>query len=84
MIKKYLVTGGTGFIGRSLVESLVKEGHEVTILDNDSRGSIEKLGIDIKKIHAINGDIRDKDIVEKACQNIDGVIRLVTGLPVEK
>jgi dTDP-glucose 4,6-dehydratase/UDP-glucose 4-epimerase len=41
--KKYLVTGGSGFIGSAVVRRLVKEGHSVRILDNDLRGVSERL-----------------------------------------
>lgn len=34
MTQKILVTGGAGFIGSFIVDSLVKEGHDVVILDN--------------------------------------------------
>ncbi len=40
---KYLVTGGYGFIGSHLVERLVKDGHEVTVLDNLSNGQLDNL-----------------------------------------
>ena len=40
---KVLVTGGTGFIGSNIVEALVKESHEVIILDNFSLGSMKNL-----------------------------------------
>ena len=33
-MSKILVTGGCGMIGSNLVKRLVKEGHEVTIIDN--------------------------------------------------
>ena len=45
MSKRYLVTGGTGFIGSSLVKQLVLEGHSVRVLDNNSgelRGELLK------------------------------------------
>lgn len=75
-MKKYLVTGGTGFIGSALVKRLVKEGHAVRVLDNNARGSIKKLGDVYKDIEFIEGDIRDPDIVKKACIGIDSVAHL--------
>ena len=41
---KYLVTGGYGFVGSHLVEKLVKDGHEVTVLDNLTNGQLDNLG----------------------------------------
>ena len=41
--KSYLITGGTGFIGRNITESLIRQGFRVTIFDNNFRGSIKKL-----------------------------------------
>lgn len=40
---KYLVTGGYGFVGSHLVERLVEDGHEVTVIDNLSNGRLENL-----------------------------------------
>lgn len=76
MIKKYLVTGGTGFLGRAIVNALVDEGHSVSILDNESRGSLEKFDTLAKKIKFFKGDIRDADFVKKTCKNIDVVLHL--------
>lgn len=74
--KKYLVTGGTGFIGSALVKRLVKEGNYVRVLDNDIRGAEERLK-DIKdKIELIKADIRDAKAVQKACSGMDSVIHL--------
>lgn len=75
-MKKYLVTGGTGFIGSALVKRLVKEGHSVRVLDNNVRGSIEKLGNTYKSIEFIQGDIRDPEIVQRACKGMDSVAHL--------
>ncbi len=38
---KYIVTGGAGFIGSNLVDLLIKEGHEVHVIDNFSSGKKE-------------------------------------------
>lgn len=38
-----LVTGGAGFIGSTLVDRLLSEGHEVTVVDDLSRGRLENL-----------------------------------------
>lgn len=50
-MKKIIVTGGAGFIGSRLVERLVEEGNDVTVIDNFSTGSLENLtGINCKII----------------------------------
>ena len=48
--KTFLVTGGTGFIGSSICELLVKKKYKVKIFDNNSRGSLKG----IKKIKKKN------------------------------
>jgi len=73
--KTYLVTGGTGFIGSSLVKRLVKEGHHVIVLDNDIRGMKERIK-DISTIKLIKADIRNAKAVQKACQKVDSVVHL--------
>ncbi len=40
---RILVTGGAGFIGSHLTDSLIADGHSVTVLDNLSSGSLENL-----------------------------------------
>ena len=37
--KKILVTGGAGFVGTNLVNRLIDDGHQVTIIDNFSNSS---------------------------------------------
>jgi nucleoside-diphosphate-sugar epimerase len=76
MSKKYLVTGGTGFIGSALVKRLVEDGYEVRVLDNDVRGAVERLKEVENKIELVKADIRKADEVREACKGVDSVIHL--------
>lgn len=66
-----LVTGGAGFIGSNLVEALVKDGHNVTVLDNFSLGTEKNLSNVLKQIKIVKGDIRDLGLLMKLTKNID-------------
>jgi len=70
-----IVTGGAGFIGSHIVDRLLKEGYEVTVIDNLSAGKSENLvhHQNNKEFHFIQGDIRDFDLVKEALKGIDAV-----------
>ncbi len=70
---RYVVTGGAGFVGSNLVKSLVKEGHDVIVIDNLVNGKKENLSEVLDKIEFANLDIRDYDKIEQKIQNIDGI-----------
>ena len=75
MIKKYLITGGLGFIGRAITLSLLKKNNFVIIADNNFRNKkIDKLNHKNLRIHKI--DIREKNKINKICKNVDSVIHL--------
>lgn len=74
--KHYLVTGGTGFIGSALVLRLLKDGHKVRVLDNNSRGAERRLGSAVADVEMLVGDIRDKDSVSRAVRGVDAVHHL--------
>lgn len=54
----------------------MSEGQQVRVLDNNSRGALEKLGSTLKKVEFIEADIRDNDAVKKAAKGVDSVIHL--------
>ena len=75
-MKSYLITGGTGFIGRSITRALAEAGNNVRVLDNNSRGNVESLSHIQKEFEYLEGDIRNPKIVRNACKNIDCVVHL--------
>ena len=76
MSRRYLVTGGAGFIGSAIVRRLLVDGASVRVLDDYSRGSPRRLADVAADIEAVSGDIRDKATVERACAGVDSVIHL--------
>jgi UDP-N-acetylglucosamine 4-epimerase len=72
----FLVTGGAGFIGSNLVEVLLNLNVKVRVLDNYSTGKKENLNAfkDNLSLTIIEGDIRDLDTCQKACEGIDYVL----------
>lgn len=70
---KYLVTGGAGFIGSHLVESLVGDGGEVVVLDNFHTGNEGNLGWAGGKVEIIRGDCTE--LLKKEIE-VDGIYHL--------
>ena len=79
---KYLITGGAGFIGSHLAESLIARGNQVLVLDNLSTGSRKNLEKIESKIKLNNGDILDQILVSKLVAESDYVIHLAAALGV--
>jgi nucleoside-diphosphate-sugar epimerase len=74
--KRYLVTGGTGFIGSALVKKLVHHGHQVSILDDNSRGRPRRIADVMDQVRMIQGDVRKPQDVHQAAAGMDGIIHL--------
>ena len=72
---KVLVTGGGGFIGSHVVEALLKQGDEVTILDNFVGGK-QNLPYFQDKVEIIEGDINDREACKKATKDKSVVYHL--------
>ena len=57
-MRPVLVTGGTGFLGSHLVDLLVEKGHDVVVMDNGSRSSLERCPAGVR---LIEGDVRSPE-----------------------
>lgn len=68
-----LVTGGAGFIGSHLVDSLVSEGCRVTVLDDLSTGSLENIAHHDNRINFFQGDVRDRNLLDRTMADVDVV-----------
>jgi len=74
---KYLITGGSGFLGINLIRFLYEKNHQIRsldIVDFDYPDMNDKIEI-------IKGDIRNKKIVEKAVEGVDIVVHTAAALP---
>jgi UDP-glucose 4-epimerase len=73
---RVLVTGGAGFIGSHLVDKLVKQNHQVIVLDNFSTGRSKNLDHIANKIQLIECDISQKGDWQESFKNVDKVFHL--------
>lgn len=75
-MKRILVTGGAGFIGSNLTETLLNAGHAVTVLDNFATGKRENLAAFSQNpaFSLIEGDIRNMNDCLNAAENIDCIL----------
>ncbi|WP_423748008.1 SDR family oxidoreductase [Gramella jeungdoensis] len=73
---KILVTGGGGFIGSNLCETLLELNASVVCLDNFSTGHKKNLEAinDHSKFELIEGDIRNLETCKKACDGVDYIL----------
>ena len=79
---KFFISGGAGFIGSHLCDSLLKEGHQVSILDNMSTGYAGNIAHIEDRIVIHQGDIRDVALVEKTIARADIVLHMAAALGV--
>ncbi|MES2828417.1 MAG: NAD-dependent epimerase/dehydratase family protein [Bacteroidota bacterium] len=77
-IKKILITGGAGFVGSELSRKLVKDGYQVTIVDNFSsqiHGDKDFLSDDLTGfVKLLKGSVADKKLLYEALDGQDAVI----------
>lgn len=75
----FLITGGAGFLGFHLIKRLLKDKHQITVLD---RHDIMEPDI-LKKITFFKGDVRDAKLVDQASRGQDIIIHAAASLPLE-
>ena len=81
---KYLVTGGAGFVGSHLVDSLLELDHEVIVLDNLSTGRRSNFNHNNgkAKFTFVEGSILDIKLVNNLIQAVDRVFHLAAAVGV--
>ncbi|MEM7654053.1 MAG: NAD-dependent epimerase/dehydratase family protein, partial [Pseudomonadota bacterium] len=78
---RFLVTGGCGFIGSHLVDSLVRMGHDVFVVDDLSSGKLSNLNA---KATITLGDIRQNSLMTQLMAGMDGCFHLAAIASVQK
>ncbi|MFA5935810.1 MAG: decaprenyl-phosphate phosphoribosyltransferase [Patescibacteria group bacterium] len=75
---KVFITGGSGFLGEHLARAFVENGHAVTILDPIAPSKTAAV------VEYINGDVRDREAVRRACAGADVVIHNAALVPLTR
>ena len=81
---KILVTGGAGFIGSHLVERLLQNGYEVTVIDSFETGkkvNLQNVAKD-QKLTIITGSILDKSLLLEISKKVDYIFHLAAAVGV--
>ena len=71
MTRKFLVTGGAGFIGSHIATALADRGDEVVVLDNLSTGKRENLAHLDDKVSLVEGCLLDRELLEQVVEDVD-------------
>lgn len=74
-MSKYLVTGGSGFLGRALITRLAGDGHQVVAVARNE-GKLIELQQAFGGVEIITGDIADPCIARRAVRDVEGVYHL--------
>ena len=86
MCATFLVTGGAGFVGSHLTDSLVADGHRVIVLDDLSVGTRENLSESLASglVELVTGTVLDRQLVDESMEMADVCIHLAARLGVER
>lgn len=85
LMARFLITGGAGFIGSHLVEALLADGNEVSVLDSLSTGRLSNLGAvrDDTRFTFWQGSVLDELAVDQAVRTCDVVVHLAAAVGVK-
>ena len=83
MVKKYLVTGASGYIAMHVVDQLLKEGHSVrgtirSLNDKEKADALKKLG----PVELVEADLENAESWKKAVKGIDIVLHVASPVPI--
>ncbi|HYB45420.1 MAG TPA: SDR family NAD(P)-dependent oxidoreductase [Nitrososphaerales archaeon] len=83
---KALVTGGAGFIGSHLVDRLLKDGYQVTAMDNLTEGTLKNLAhlTNEKKFQFVEADLKDAKAMGKLVNGNDVVFHMAAHANIRK
>ena len=72
MRRPMLVVGGAGFVGHHLVPRLLADDHDVVVIDNLSRGSLERFGPHLgdARLGLVRGDVTDAVLVREVVAEV--------------
>lgn len=77
-LAKYLITGGSGFIGTHLTSLLLKKGHSVRILDRVAPH------LRSPQLEFVEGDLTDPNVIKKSLPGVEGCFHLAAMISVEQ
>jgi UDP-glucose 4-epimerase len=84
-LAKILVTGGAGFIGSHLTDSLLARGDTVTVVDDESTGNASNLlsARKSERFRFVSGSVADRDLVHRFVADVDSVYHLAAAVGVQ-
>ena len=85
-MQRALITGGAGFIGSHLAQLLLQQGHQVTVVDDESTGSRSNLAPfrDHPALTYLQGSVTDPALMGKLVEETDEVYHLAASVGVQR